>query len=137
MKSLLLILFIPFSNAHISYKQLSWEDFKGRPSGPHAAMTHCGICVHTTEVNDVVVKQWAEAYFDTQKSWTRTKSKEALLHEQGHFDLAKVYAAKIITGLNSDSLLAVYQNIQVQYDNETGHGINTEVQNKWMQLIKP
>ncbi len=135
MKTLLLLFFLPVGS-HISYRELTWNDFRGRPSGPHAAMTHCGIYVHTTEVNDVVVKQWAEAYFDTQKSWTRTKSPVALLHEQGHFAISKIYAAQLKTGMNADSLLAVYQNVQVEYDEQTEHGINNEMQKQWQRTLK-
>lgn len=130
MKLLLLLLFIP-------YRQLSWEDFKGKPCGPHAAMTSCGITIHTTVVDGIVAAQWGEAYFDTQQSWTRTKSVLALRHEQGHLDIARMYARQIRVGINADSLIVVYQNAQVQYDEETAHGTDAEIQNQWLQKLKP
>lgn len=119
----------------LPYHQLSWSDFRGRPSGPHAAMTHCGIIVHTIEVGDRVTAQWGVAYFDGEKSWTRTSSPAALLHEQGHLDIARMYAAQLRLGVNSDSLIAVYQAAQVRYDSETNHGVDSAGQERWQRAL--
>jgi hypothetical protein len=120
----------------LPYHQLSWSDFHGRPKGPHAAMTHCGIVVHTVEVGDRVTAQWGVAYFDGEKSWTRTASPQALAHEQGHLDIARVYAGWLRLGMNSDSLIAVYQSQQVRYDVETRHGVDSVAQERWQQWLR-
>lgn len=130
MNTLLLILSL------LPYHQLSWSDFHGRPKGPHAAMTHCGIIVHTVEVGDHVTAQWGVAYFDGEKSWTRTASPQALAHEQGHLDIARMYAAQLRLGVNSDSLIAVYQAAQVRYDAETSHGVDGAGQSRWQRQLK-
>jgi hypothetical protein len=119
----------------LPYHQLSWSDFHGRPKGPHAAMTHCGIVVHTVEVGDRITAQWGVAYFDGEKSWTRTSSPAALLHEQGHLDIARVYAAQLRLGISADSLIAVYQAAQLRYDAETAHGTNASEQERWQQWL--
>lgn len=136
MKLYLILLLIPFANPPLGYRQLTWEDFKGQPSGDHAAMTYCGIYLHTNEVNGTIATQWAESYFDGHRSWTRTKSRLALSHEQGHFNIAEYYSRQIKDGINTDSLLVIYQQEQVRYDAETNHGTDTVAQKAWEQKIK-
>jgi len=130
MNTLLLILSL------FPYHQLSWSDFHGRPKGPHAAMTHCEIVVHSVEVDNRVTAQWGVAYFDGEKSWTRTASSAALAHEQGHLDIARVYAAQLRLGVSADSLIAVYQAAQVRYDAETKHGVDSVAQEEWRRWLK-
>lgn len=119
-----------------AYHQLSWADFKGKPSGSHAAMTSCGVYVHTTETDGVVTAQWADAYFVPSESWTRTKSLVALQHEQGHLDIARMFARQVRLGINADSLMVVYQNTQLLYDQQTEHGTNVEEQTQWLKQIQ-
>jgi hypothetical protein len=99
-------------------------------------MTHCGIVVHTVEVGDRVTTQWGVAYFDGEKSWTRTASPAALAHEQGHLDIARVYAAQLRLGVSADSLIAVYQAAQVRYDKETAHGVDSVQQSRWAAWVR-
>lgn len=131
---LLLLAFM--ATGMLPYHQLSWSDFHGHPKGPHAAMTHCGIIVHTTEVGDRITAQWGVAYFDGEKSWTRTASPAALAHEQGHLDIARVYAAQLRLGVSADSLIAVYQAAQVRYDDETKHGVDSSRQADWSNWLR-
>lgn len=135
MKSLLLFLLIPFSNSPISYRQLSWSDFKGKPTNDHAASTCTGI---------VIEKDTAYAIFEPDESWTRTSNPIVLKHEQVHFAITKLYAEKIawLTKSRCECYseiaeeLKKWEAMEQSYDLITDHGLNVEKQKEWEQNIK-
>jgi hypothetical protein len=134
MKSLLLILFIPFSNTPISYRQLTWYDFKGVPQpGSTIARSYTGI---------VIEKDTAYAIFESDKSWTRTNDVATLRHEQVHFAITRLYAEFISDELkgkkkpNIDDLLERWGIAEDNYDKDTDHGRNDAEQKKWEEMIK-
>lgn len=138
------------------HSHLSWDDFKG-PVGAEddqtAAATHCGMGFKTVSGADG--KQEIVVYnkFYVNKSWVRSDAKmeEILQHEQGHFDLCELYTRKLrlrLKGIDLDSknakqslyriyteVNAEYETRQQRYEDETTHGINTPVQNRWTNNI--
>jgi len=134
MKSLLLILFLPFSNAHISYRQLSWEDFKGSPP-PNTEASAC------TCTNIVIGVDTAYAIFIPDRSWTKTNDPEVLRHEQLHFAITQFCSFIITKQLKSlnkdiDVHLRMWRRLENSYDKETNHGQDTIAQRRWEQSIK-
>lgn len=133
MKLYLLLLLIPFTNPPIGYRQLTWGDFKGKPTNDHAASTCTGI---------VIRPDTAYAIFEPDESWTRTSNPAVLQHEQLHFAITKRYASKIASakrGLSInvvDYLLGEWEATELRYDAETDHGLNAEKQKEWEQKIK-
>lgn len=137
MKLYLLLLLIPFTNTPIGYRQLTWDDFKGKPTNDHAASTCTGI---------VIEKDTAYAVFEPDRSWTRTKSPEVLRHEQLHFAITREYARLINRNLHYEDIRGrsklvefnLYEwNVEEErYDLETDHGQNSEKQKQWEEKIK-
>ena len=74
-----------------------------------------------------------------------------LSHEQGHFDIAEIFARKLHKSLSEynfnkktfqQDLKAIYENLmqekeamQEQYDRETNHSINKSAQAAWLSKI--
>lgn len=165
MKSILLlfalVLFKGSSTKEIPWKsqnQLSWKDFKGRPSrtSSYYAMTYSGIAYgysQTTENGKVKLEFTINSSFNPKKSWVkRDKKTPALLkHEHIHFDITELYTRRLRTACNSfeftdkykkevDSIFKHYNNkmweVQAKYDEETNHSINEAEQNKWNDFVK-
>jgi hypothetical protein len=136
--------------------RLSWNDFRGpvRPQDDEtAAATHCGMGFKTVTGNDGKPQVVVYNKFYTNKSWVRSDAKldEILGHEQGHFDLCELYTRKLrkrmanfnFSAKNASDVLydlyfqvnTEYERRQQAYEDETTHGINTPVQQKWQRNI--
>lgn len=132
------------------HQQITWNDFVGRPQpgSPHGAMSNVGVLLkHEQQGNQVSFQ--IEAFFNKRKSWVRddTRTDDALSHEQGHFDIAEIYARllrKAISSISShgstlvkkaykeyESANAKLQECQEKYDAETEHHLNKTEQQKW------
>lgn len=138
MKSLLLLLLIPFSNAPIGYRQLSWADFKGKPTNDRLASTCSGI---------VIEKDTAYAVFEPDRSWTRTLDVATLRHEQLHFAITEYWARKInefgpyngLEGKYSEIIsyrLDQWNEMEARYDFETDNGRDSIAQRQWEEKIR-
>ena len=133
MKSLLFLLLIPFANSPISYRQLTWADYKGKPQSSAIASTCSGI---------VIEKDTAYAIFEPDRSWTRTNDPAILRHEQLHFAIAKLFANKLIyrktvfSNNYADYVLGEWEAMEERYDRETDHGRNPAAQKQWEEKIK-
>lgn len=137
-----------------SDRRLSWEDFKGLPSGKRltGATTYATIkAIPKVEGyfnNRVEVE--IKAIFRCDKSWAKEKAKESaylLNHEQRHFDIAELYARKIrqalepyrITPRNYDQIkkeviqqfFKEYVEFDKAYDHQTVHGLSSDAQQEW------
>lgn len=127
-KSFLLLLFIPFANSPIRYRQLTWADFKGKPTNDHLASTCSGI---------VIESDTAYAVFEPDKSWTRTNDVATLRHEQLHFTITELIAQSIsrrtFDKVYVESMLEYWNKVETRYDFETKHGTNSAEQKKWEQ----
>ncbi len=139
-------------------RRLSWDDFKGIPSGGGftGATTYSTIKA-TPKVEGYFNSRVAvevKAVFRCDKSWAKEKAKESaylLNHEQRHFDIAEMYARKIkqalapyrITPRNYDQIKAEvieqlfqeYVDYDKAYDHETVHGLKAGVQREWDERI--
>lgn len=122
------------------YCTLSWSDFKGKPDNSTTiARSYTGI---------VIEKDTAYAYFNSERSWTRTSDCDILRHEQLHFAITKFWAKEIsnwlvlshkIVGTYDDGISArlnMWDRDEDRYDRETNHGLNMEAQKQWEQKIK-
>jgi hypothetical protein len=137
MKLLFILLFIPFTNAPISYRQLAWSDFKGEVP----ANTEASACTCT---NISVGVDTAYAIFIPERSWTKTSDPEVLRHEQLHFAITKKFAEKVFWYLRARCMCSTeigtaindWRVMEQQYDDQTDHGRNTEAQKQWEEKIK-
>jgi regulator of sigma D len=134
-------------------RKLSWDDFKQRPdpSSPNAALTSSIIKYDFGYNNVDGLKFHIHCQFDKEKSWGRSKTDYILSHEQGHFDIAEIFARKLnkafkeytpasnikkdINKIYSD-LMHQLQAMQAQYDKETNFSINKPQQEEWLKKIK-
>jgi len=89
--------------------------------------------------------------FSKTKSWGLHKTDYILIHEQGHFDIAEIFARKLNKEMSEykfdnnsfkEDLKEIYQSIAIekdsfqnQYDEETNHSINKEKQAEWQKKI--
>jgi len=132
--------------------KLTWEDYKGKPDpatdAAASTATYLGI-EYSFENNKVGFK--ITNSFSLSRSWVRHKTDHVLSHEQGHFDIAEIFARKLNREMKSytfnagtykTDLRTIYENVlrqkeemQNAYDAETDHSINKEKQAEWLKKI--
>ena len=153
--ALLLILFSFQQENVIPWKEnrkLTWDDFKASPneSSKYKALTESiiNIAIAGKGLEATVT---VEANFDKSTSWVKERTTELLKHEQGHFDIVEIWARKfkqkrkgktynvktfqkelneLYGAMNRDS-----KTMQIEYDRETEHSVNTREQEKWNKKI--
>ncbi len=136
-------------------RKLTWDDFKGRvPAVTHeAALSQCGFGYATNNVTRREALQVkVSARFYRKESWSHPDKRgiRLLQHEQRHFDLCEVYARKLrqaiaaghFTGADMHKVDKLYEkysdelnDMQMKYDGETIHSLDTEKQNEWNEKI--
>lgn len=134
-------------------RSLTWSDYKASPNANSDAAasttTYLGIEFNVDQ-NGLTWK--IQCSFSKTKSWGRSKTDFILKHEQGHFDIAEIFARKLNKKMseykfNKDSyktdLKNIYQGItkdkeafQDLYDNETDHSRKKEEQSEWLKKIE-
>lgn len=133
-------------------KKLTWSDYKGKakPDTDAAASTatYLGIEYNFSSKGfDYKIT----CSFSKTKSWGLHKTDYILSHEQGHFDIAEIFARKLHKKMSEykfnknnfkDDLKKIYVHItsekeemQNAYDRETNHSINKEKQVEWLKKI--
>jgi hypothetical protein len=140
-------------------RPLTWDDFKGVPDYNTAAgaITASGFAFNANMnmvANTVYLNLNVYTFFSKKSSWKKTNinSSYHLLHEQHHFDITALSAQKFYNELlKADFTLANYNNLltdlfnkafeqnnilQQQYDKETRHSINKDVQLQWNTKIE-
>lgn len=143
---------------HEFNKRLAWKDFKGVPDTKHfgGAVTASGYAFDADikmEGKVIYLNIGVYVFFTKSQSWKKPsiKSDYHLLHEQVHFDITRMGAETFIRQLvnskftkdNYNELLdAVFDKsynenlaLQEQYDRETQHSINKQVQLQWNDRI--
>jgi hypothetical protein len=133
--------------------KLSWDDYSATPNSEadESAVTWIYFD-YSWECKNGKFTVTVKAFFDRQQSWVKAgdKSPELLQHEQGHFDLAEVFARRLKQSLACltdpcgdleatqtlfDQLVKANQDNfaseQVLYDQETGSGTNPSKQSEW------
>lgn len=133
--------------------QLSWSDYKAKPdpSSDAAASTTTYLSIEYN-INEKGFSYKIQCRFSKTKSWGHAKTEFILKHEQGHFDIAEIYARTLNKKMSEyqfnkttyqKDLKTIYGDItdekedfQNQYDSETNHSINKEKQAEWLEKIK-
>lgn len=140
--------------------QLNWSDFTPRtgPAKLYQAYTTAGIR-YEIDAPEGKIRIRTQAYFLKSESWVHTEHlKPGLLnHEQGHFDLAGLYARRLSDAMKpfeidaasflerqyNDSAEAVFERVydelkteQLTYDQLTVHGSDAEAQERWNAWLK-
>ncbi len=136
-----------------AYYKLTWADYKGTPKkeGNTAASTSTYLVINYN-IRSSDMSYTIKSFFSKTKSWGLHKTDYILSHEQGHFDIAEVYARilhkkmkeyKFNRKTYEKDLDKIYQEViddksemQNAYDRETRHSINKEKQAEWLKIIE-
>ncbi|MEO5591750.1 MAG: DUF922 domain-containing protein [Chitinophagaceae bacterium] len=134
-------------------RRLTWDDFKSRPdnNSANAALTSSKITFKYNYDSDKRFNYTIGCVFEKNTSWGRVKTDYILSHEQGHFDIAEIYARKLNKIIKAykfnaataqKEVPAIYQKImndlsamQNQYDDETDFSRDKEQQAAWSEKI--
>ena len=133
-------------------QKLTWADYKGKPKeNSDAAASTATYLGFEFNVGRDGFNYKITCTFSKTKSWGLHKTDYILTHEQGHFDIAEIFARKlnkIMSGYKFDKnsfkedLKTIYESIalekdalQNQYDVETNHSIKREKQEEWLRKI--
>ncbi|MEP7279830.1 MAG: DUF922 domain-containing protein [Bacteroidota bacterium] len=135
-------------------RKLTWSDFRSRPdnNSTNAALTSSKIAFNYSYGEVTGFSFTISCVFDKNSSWGRLKTVYILAHEQGHFDIAEIYARKLNKTLSHyvfnaattpKEIPAIYQKLmkeegefQNQYDEETNFSRNKDIQARWLQKIR-
>src|SRR5580704_14365013 len=106
-----LLVFSLLENAFIDWdanRKLKWDDFMAAPdkNSPNAAETSSTIKFDYS-YNGRELKYHIACQFDKKKSWVRVKTDYILSHEQGHFDIAEIFARKLNKSLKEYTVVKV------------------------------
>lgn len=163
MKKILLIIFlVPFlgfsqeEGEVIKWqdsKKLTWNDFKASPlkMGSTAAMTTTHLGFSYNVVNSKITYN-ITCWFEKERSWGLVKNDWILKHEQGHFDIAEIFARKLNKEISQylfnkttfqKDLDKIYKSVmdekdkfQQKYDDETDYSRNKSRQEEWLKKIE-
>lgn len=134
-------------------RKLTWQDYKAPPNPASNAAatttTYLSIDYHIgTDSFSYTIRSW----FSRTRSWGRHKDEHILAHEQGHFDIAEIFARKLQQRMKAytfnkrtyrKELHKIYTEtadeksaMQQQYDRETQHSIHKEKQAEWLEKIR-
>ncbi len=134
-------------------KKLTWADYKGKakPDTDAAASTATYLGIEYNFSNKGFDYK-ITCSFSKTKSWGLHKTDYILSHEQGHFDIAEIFARKLNKKMSEykfnknnfkDDLKKIYVNItsekeemQNDYDRETNHSIIKDKQTEWLRKIE-
>lgn len=134
-------------------RKLEWSDYKGSPDpisdAAASTATYLGI-EYNIRSNNFSFK--ITCMFSKNKSWGRARTEYILSHEQGHFDIAEIFARKLNKRMSEyqfnkntfqEDLEKIYsdildekEKIQNQYDNGTNYSRNKERQAEWLKKIE-
>jgi Bacterial protein of unknown function (DUF922) len=134
-------------------KKLTWADYKSKPNPESDAAasttTYLSVEYNITSTNFGFKVQ---SYFSKTRSWGLHKTDYILSHEQGHFDIAEIFARKLHKELSEykfnkktyqkdlkkiyDDVTGEKSDVQNKYDRETNHSINKEKQAEWLKKIE-
>lgn len=131
---------------------LTWEDYKAAaPYNRIAAYSYVGFSFNIVSLDSLsgLGRYEVRSFFIPDSSWVQpmlTHRIDLLEHEQLHFDLAELYASQIQEMVRNKSprdaeeiyraMLPLYRQRQSQYDSETKHGIRSEDQQYWNNMIR-
>ena len=133
-------------------QKLTWADYQGKPKeNSDAAASTATYLGFEFNVGKNGFDYKITCTFSKTKSWGLHKTEYILTHEQGHFDIAEIFARKLNKMMREykfdketfkQDLKIIYQSIalekdafQNQYDEETNHSIKREKQAEWLKKI--
>lgn len=134
-------------------RNLTWNDYKALPdaSSDAAASTTTYLSI---EYNITLTSfgYKIKSLFSKTRSWGLHKTDYILSHEQGHFDIAEIFARKLNKLMKEykfdwstyrQDLKKIYQDVMIEkedmqneYDKQTNHSINKERQTEWLKKIE-
>jgi hypothetical protein len=136
-----------------SARKLTWADYKGKPNpqSDAAASTTTYLGIEYNIKRDYFTYK-VRSLFSRDRSWGLHKTVYILSHEQGHFDIAEVYARKLHKKMSEykfdrksyqkdlkkiyDDIIEEKQEMQDKYDKETNHSILKVKQEEWLKKIQ-
>jgi hypothetical protein len=133
-------------------RKLVWADYKAKPNpnsdAAASTTTYLGI---EYSMRNKSFSYKITCSFSKNRSWGLHQNDHILGHEQGHFDIAEIFARKLNKQMGEykfndktyqQDLKKIYNDIlkekealQDQYDSETNHSINKEKQAEWLKKI--
>lgn len=133
-------------------RPLTWLDYKGKPrKDSDAAASTATYLGFDYNISQIGLSYRITCSFSSTKSWGLHKTDYILAHEQGHFDIAEIFARKLHQQISNykfnrrtyrDDLARIYHSVtsekdafQNQYDSETNHSINKTKQEEWLRRI--
>lgn len=133
-------------------RKLTWDDYKGNPNPESdAAASTTTLLAIEYKISSNGFRYKIDSRFSKTRSWGIHKTDYILSHEQGHFDIAEIYARKLNMKMSEykfntktyqKDLKKIYQDIldekeevQNAYDGETRHSINKAKQAEWLKII--
>ena len=132
--------------------KLNWADYKASPDfGSGAAATTTTYLGIEYNIDKSGFTYRISCRFSKNKSWGLHKTDYILSHEQGHFDIAEIFARKLHKEMSEyrfnsktfqkdlqriyENLMTEKENMQNEYDRETNHSINKVRQKEWLEKI--
>lgn len=133
-------------------KRLEWDDFKAAPvkNSDAAALTATHLGFSYSFVNNQVSYD-IMCRFDKSKSWGLVKNDWILKHEQGHFDIAEIFARRLNKSVSEylfnkktfqKDLDNIYKKViadkeayQQEYDTGSDFSRSKKNQNEWLKII--
>ena len=132
--------------------KLTWSDYKANPNpGSDAAASTTTYLAIDYNISSTNFSYKIQSLFSKTRSWGLHKTPYILSHEQGHFDIAEVFARKLHKEMSEykfnkktyqKDLQKIYnevtgekEDVQNEYDRETRHSINKEKQAEWLKKI--
>jgi hypothetical protein len=134
-------------------RRLTWSDYKAKPNptSDAAATTTTYVGIEYKISNDNF-SYFIHCRFSKDRSWGLHKTDYILSHEQGHFDIAELFARKLHKEMSNytfnkrsfqkdlkkiyDAIMEERESTQNLYDKETNHSINKEKQAEWLKKIQ-
>lgn len=94
-KLLILLFFIPFELT-TGYHQLTWDDFKGKPTDSNfLAVSRSGWDYWEHWADNGSADYSVRGLFFPELSFSITTDSYTLKHEQGHFDINEIYVRRL------------------------------------------
>ena len=132
-----------------------YQDFEAKPMSSDTAAANISVTIllgySSTRAGSLKFK--VVAVMEKDESWIKDEFRRdhILKHEQGHFDIAHIYAKRLESTLKQkrytpkdvqllnkiyDSTLEEMNALQIRYDRETSGGWNALAQSKWRRFIQ-
>jgi hypothetical protein len=133
-------------------RRLTWDDYKASPNPNNDAAASTTTYLRISyNISSEGFTYKIRSQFSRTSSWGRYKTDYVLKHEQGHFDIAEIFARKLNRQMHDyvfnrrsyqKDLNRIYfgienerEQMQNDYDLETNHSINQEKQALWFKKI--